>query len=170
MSAISASIYIPREDPRLKEADPLPRNMPRETSPSRPRRLVRLLALVCAGALDRRLIESPDAALSPLLAARGARLSEPRTRVLLAEGLERLLDASDGPRGRWSAVASREPLRANRDRLRELALTLRGDTPLNARGIAIVSDLLGDGTGPAYHGGSDQLAQRLEQALAAMRG
>jgi hypothetical protein len=135
-----------------------------------PGRVARLAARARPGSLDRQLIAGLDAADSPQLAARAARLVTPRTRALLAEGLERLLGAAQGPQRRWCAVGQRAPLLANAQEIRELTLLLRGETPLRARGIAILSELLSDGTGPAYQGGREDLARRLAEARSAICG
>jgi hypothetical protein len=133
-----------------------------------PGALARLAALVRAGALDRELIAGADPARSAQLAARAARLASPRNRRGLAEGLERLLRAAHGQQRRWWAVSERDHLIANAAEIRELAALLRADMPLYAHGIALLELLLGDGTGPAYRGGSAIFAQRLREARAAM--
>jgi hypothetical protein len=133
-----------------------------------PGAIARLAALVRAGALDRALSAGADPASSAPLAARAARLASPRNRRLLAEGLERLLRAAHGPQSRWWAVSERGHLIENAEQIRELAALLRADVPLYAHGIALLEQLLGDGTGPAYHGGGAILARRLREARVAM--
>jgi len=135
----------------------------------RPTRTNRLLARLRPRSLDRRLIAGDDPASSPQLAARAARLASPRERTGLAEGLERLLAATRGPRRRWWAVSARDPLLANAAELRELAALLRSPTPLYAPGIAIVHELITDGSGPVYTGTAELLGRRLDEARAAMR-
>ena len=131
-------------------------------------RAARLAAWARSGSLDRQLIAGADVAGSPRLAARAAKLTAPRTRALIADGLERLLQAAQGPQRRWSAVGRGDPLLANTAEIGELAVLLRGTTPLRARGIAILSELLSDGTGPAYNGGREDLARRLHEARIAL--
>ncbi len=138
--------------------------------PARPGRLARVAAHARAGSLDRALIAGADPARSPQLAARAALLTAPRTRALIAGGLEGLVQAARGPRGRWSAVSAGAPLLASAAELLELAALLRGDAPLYARGVAMLDELLTDGTGPAYHGERDQLARVLREARAALAG
>jgi hypothetical protein len=145
-----------------------------ETSPARldggtlrtltPGLCVRFGARVRAGSLDRALIAGADPASSTLLAARAVALSSPGTRDLIATGLERLIEAACGPQRRWCAVGRGDSILANAPEIRRLVAALRGDAPLKARGVAIVSDLLSDGAGPAYHGRPEDLARRLDEA------
>jgi len=128
----------------------------------------RLLARIQADSLERALIAGADPRESPQLAARAAQLTSARTRAAIAAGLERLARASEGPQRRWWAPSQREPLLANVTALGELAELLRADTPLYARGIAILSRLLSDGSGPLYRGCSGRIAYELETARAAM--
>lgn len=132
--------------------------------------LARMAARVHSQSLDRALIAGADPSGSPQLAARAAQLTSPRTRSLIAEGLERLLRAAQGPQKRWWAASRRGQLLANASRLHELASVLDGDAPLYARGIAMLNQLLTDGTGPAYLGDSQSLARRLDEARAALDG
>lgn len=135
----------------------------------RPGPLTRLGARLRAGSLDQQLINGADPSGCPKLAARAAHLTSPRTRALIAGGLERLLQAGQGAGGRWCAVGRGEPLVANAEEICELAALLRGSAALQARGIAIVNQLLTDGTGPAYHGGQEQIAAQLHEARLAMQ-
>jgi hypothetical protein len=132
--------------------------------------LARVASRVRSGSLDRALIAGADPAASPQLVARAARLTSPRFRALIADGLERLLQAAQGPPSRWRALSRRDSVLANASELRDLAALLRGDSPLYARGIAILSGLLSDGTGPAYLGHGEALARELHEARAAMHG
>jgi hypothetical protein len=132
-------------------------------------RVTRLAAWARSGSLDRELIAGATVAGSARLAARAAHLTAPRTRALIADGLERLLQAAQGPQRRWSAVGRGDPLRANAAEIDELAALLRGTTPLRARGIAILSELLSDGTGPAYGGACKDLAHKLHEARVALQ-
>lgn len=135
-----------------------------------PSRAARLIARLRHASLDRELIAGADPASSPQLAARAARLALTRERTHLAEGVERLLSATQGPQRRWWAVSRREPLLANAAELSHLAALLRSSTPLYARGVAIVHQLLTDGTGPAYFGNAELLDRRLREARTAMCG
>jgi hypothetical protein len=135
-----------------------------------PGRLVRLLAQARSGSLDRALIAGFDPAGSRLLAARALMLSSSRSRVSLAAGLERLLQAAQGPPSLRRVRPRPETVLANAFELRAVAAALRGTSPLYARGVALVDELLSDGTGAAYRGDGDALAHRLREARAAMQG
>jgi hypothetical protein len=169
MPASADNLIIDRDDVGATHADSFPSRFNVLSSPTLgPGRCARLLARARAGSLDRQLIDGADIAGSAWLSARAATLTEPRTRALIAEGLDRLLRAAQGPHKRWCAIALRGPLLANREAMGELAALLRGPAPVHARGIAILSELLRDGTGPAYRGSGEDLARRLGEAQAAM--
>ncbi len=139
--------------------------------PFKPPRLARLAARVRPGALDRALIAGCDPARSCQLATRAATLTSKRHRSMIADGLERMLQAAQrSPSSRIRVRPRREAVLANAVELRELAAEVRGTAPLYARGIAIVAELLSDGTGPAYLGDGDTLARRLHEARAALCG
>lgn len=128
-----------------------------------PGRTARLLALVRRRALDRRLMDGADPSSSGQLAARAATLTNRATRTRIAEGLERLLSlTTEAPPRRWYVPPAARAVRANEAELSELVGLLRGSRPLYARGVAMLSDLLVDGTGPAYTDGrGGTLAVRL---------
>jgi hypothetical protein len=128
----------------------------------------RLAARLRGRALDRALIEGADPAAEPQLEARAALLTSRRSREALAEGLERLLDGTHGPRRRWWAISRRDALLENAGEIRAIARLLRARTPVYASGIAVVWEMLGDGTSPAYRGGGYELAQRLAAARTAL--
>jgi hypothetical protein len=135
-----------------------------------PGRPARMIARLRAHSLERALIAGTDPACSRPLAARAAQLTSRRNRVQVAAGLERLLEAAEGPQRRWWAVSRRNSLVANAAAIGELAELLRADTPLYVRGIALLNQLLTDGTGAAYLGTSESLARELDDARAAMGG
>jgi hypothetical protein len=169
MSTPVAAVAIDREKVRSSDSESFPVPHDRGASGALGSGSVaRLLARARAGSLDRALIAGADPTGSRQLAARVARLTAPRTRALIAEGLDRLVQAARGPQRRWWAVGQRHPLLANAEDLHELAALLRGGTPLHARGIAILSEALSDGTGPAYHGDATAVARWLHDARAAM--
>ena len=132
--------------------------------------VTRCLARLRARRLDRALVAGADPAGSSQLEARAARLTAPGHRAILAEGLERLVQAAHGPRRRWWAPCARDHLVANTVEIGELAEILRGSAPVYARGVAMVDQLLTDGAGPAYLGPRETLARRLREARAALRG
>jgi hypothetical protein len=130
----------------------------------------RLTARVRAGSLDRALIAGADPAGSPQLAARATSLTSARFRASIADGLERLMQVAEGPTHRWWAAARRGAVLANTRELAELAAELRGCSVLYARGVAILGELLSDGTGPAYRGETGELAHELHRARIALGG
>ena len=140
------------------------------TSTLVPGRAARLIARLRQYSLDRELIAGADPASSTQLAARAARLASTRERTQLADGVERLLSVAQGPQRRWWAVSRHGPVLANAAELGDLAGLLRSNTPLYAQGIAIVHDLLTDGTGPVFCGSAECLKRRLSDARTAMCG
>lgn len=133
--------------------------------------LARLDARVRSHRLDRALAEGAQPVDSPALARRAALLTAARTRRRVADGIERLLDAAAQAPRRGRVSPSRAAVAAEADDLRETAALLRGSPPVYARGIAILTVLLGDGTGPAYvESGNGAFAHRLEEARAALMG
>lgn len=122
----------------------------RATRLLRPSAVVRIAARLRRHRLDRALTDGADPAASPLIAARAVQLGSPSVRRRIADGLERLVQSADSPRGRVRILPSRAAMHANRLELLEFAGMLRGDRPLYARGIATLALLLTDGTGPAY--------------------
>ena len=136
----------------------------------KPGRLARLIAQARGGSLDRALIAGFDPAGSRLLAARALTLNSARSRASLASGLERLLEAAQGPPSMRRVRPQRDAVITNAVELRALAAALRGSSPIYARGVAVVDELLSDGTGPAYKGDGEALAGRLAEARAAMNG
>jgi hypothetical protein len=138
-----------------------------------------------AARLDHELAEgiSPEASVS--LAARAMRLTSMEYRRDLAGSLRRILAAAGDPAvpaaARPAPGASRSvrvPLRTSRishsaPRLAELASQLLQPGPVPVQGVAMLSQLLADGTGPLYReGGRDDLGaiiERAERALAVQR-
>jgi hypothetical protein len=135
-----------------------------------PGRVAALLARAHPGFLDEQLIRGSDPARSRQLAARAATLTSRRTRVSLAEGLERLLTIARGHRQHSALPLRAAHVLANASALHELAILLRGNAPLYVRGIVMVNRLLTDGIGPAYTGDAAALARRLQSARAALQG
>ncbi len=130
----------------------------------------RLTARVRSQSLDRALIAGVDPRGSAALAARAATLTSPSMRAQIADGLERLVRAAHAPRRRWWAVSPNGPVPANAEAICELAALLRRDTPLYARGIASLNQLLTDGCGPAFRGSEERLARELREAHASTVG
>ena len=133
--------------------------------------LARLEARVRARTLDRALAAGTDPVDSPALAHRAARLTAPPMRGRAADGVERLLDAAVQAPSRRRVSPSRAAVAAQAEELRATAALLRASTPVYARGMAILTVLLSDGTGPAYvESRNGAFADRLEEARAALMG
>ena len=127
-----------------------------------------ILARGRAARLDRALADGTSPEASVGLAARAARLTSTEFRRDLADSLRRILlvaaDPADPavtaaaarPRGPLGAARPlRVPLRSARISqsapvLAELANRLLEPGPVPARGVAMVTELLADGTGPLY--------------------
>jgi hypothetical protein len=136
----------------------------------KPGRLAGLLARARSGSLNESLIGGADPAASRLLAARAMQLTSPRSRASLASGLDRLLWSAQAPAGRWRVRPHREAVCANASALGGLASLLVSTSPLYARGVAMLEQLLTDGTGAVYRGDTELLAHTLEQCRAAITG
>jgi hypothetical protein len=118
----------------------------------------RLGARLAARRLDADLAAgaSPDASVG--LALRARLLVRTSVRRDLARSAQRILAAAAGP-----SAGPRLPVPVCRDRVRdatgelaELVTGLLAPGPVPARGVAQVSVLLGDASGPLYHRGSAQ--------------
>jgi len=130
---------------------------PRMTGPSGPPRwALAFAARVGALSLDRRLAAGTAPWQSSLLAARALQLTGVRNRRNLARALERLPQRAERPASRaLSAVVPvcRGQVREALPAIRSLATQLRGDSPVDARGVARLAALLSDGAGPVYVAG-----------------
>jgi hypothetical protein len=135
-----------------------------------PGRAARLGARLLAAGLDVRLAAGADPGGSALLAARAAALASRPSRGHLAQGLERVVDAVHRPRRRWWSVVGEDPIPANAAALAGLSSLLQSDRPLYARGVAALSVLVSDGTGPLYRGDPGTLARALRDVSEAMTG
>lgn len=115
-----------------------------------PSRFARIAARIRAQALDRSLMRGADLAGSSRLAARAGQLTRDHARLQLAESLESVLRAARKRPGSRRVTPSSRAVLTNESELRELAVLLRGSTPVYARGVAMLHALLTDGTGPVY--------------------
>jgi hypothetical protein len=140
-----------------------------------------ILARLQAARLDRALAEGTRPEASASLAARAAQLTSTGfrrdlaasvRRILVAAGSSALPVAAHAPPG--SARPSRLPLRTARISrsapfLAEMASRLLEPGPVPVRGVAMVAQLLADGTGPLYRETArddlDALAERAVNAL-----
>lgn len=108
------------------------------------------LALLRAGHLDGQLARGEPPMSRPVLAVRAVRLTSSCYRHAVGRNL--LCLAPPGP-----AVD-------------DVATALLGDEPVPARTVAIVSELIADGTGPLYRrAGADEVHAICRQAGAALR-
>jgi hypothetical protein len=125
----------------------------------------RLLSRLHAGSLDRALAAGADPASSPQLRIRAQELTATPRRADLAESIDRLLVAAAGGGGTHRPLARISAIEANRPLRRSVSQALRGASPAPVRGVALVSTLLTDATGPLYvTGGAQEVAETLEEA------
>lgn len=115
--------------------------------------------------LDQELARGEDLLHSGALALRARQLVSPRTRLRLATALERLVEHAERTPSPSQAVwvPQREILDA-RSQLLAVASRLRDARPVYARGVAMVSRLVQDGTGPAF---TSDAGGALRRAIAA---
>jgi hypothetical protein len=135
-----------------------------------PGRIPRLLARLRSRPLDRALSDGADEKTSARLEARAAQLTARPMREELAGSLEQLLYAAREPAGRYRVPLRRTPILVNAQILREIASDLQGPAPVSARGVAMLHELLTDGTGPLFTANSRApvLAQVLGDARAVL--
>ncbi len=104
-----------------------------------------------------------------LLGRQAAPFGPARARATVADRLDSVLDAAvTPPSGRWRVLPDREAILDNAGTLRDVAAILRGPAPVAPRGLAILKQILSDGTGPVYVGDGEELARRLDDALVAL--
>ncbi|MGH3301688.1 MAG: hypothetical protein ACRDOK_08415 [Streptosporangiaceae bacterium] len=124
-----------------------------DPAPKHERPWDRLLARALASSLDRQLAAGPPPRSSDALAIRAREIVSPAARRKLAQRWVNVLDQASR---RPVPLSPRAPLRrsaviaAGRD-LREMISVLSGGRPIDARGAAMASSLLSDGTGPLYN-------------------
>jgi hypothetical protein len=125
---------------------------PRHLQASRNRRWTRLAARLLASSLDRQLAEGRSPESHKLLAARARLLVSPTRRAELAADLARV-----GERSRRAPVPRSPKVTVNCHGIAACAQVLQqacdalvAPRPTSARGVAIISGLLSDGTGPLY--------------------
>ena len=111
----------------------------------------RVLARVRASALDAELAAGASPESSVLLALRAGQLCRPAYRQLLSHGLTRVLATAEAPaRSPRQVPVNRPAVREARIELEAVAERLGATRPVDVRGVARVSGLLTDGTGPLY--------------------
>jgi hypothetical protein len=113
----------------------------------------RLMARLLAVSLDRRLAAGRPAESSTLLAARAQTLVAPDERRALASNWEHLLEVTRTQPGRRlrRVPVCRDRIAVAEPMIRQMILALVAPHPVPASGVAAVSRLLGDGTGPLYN-------------------
>jgi hypothetical protein len=130
-----------------------------------------LIAWLQAAELDRQLAAGASPRATAVLSIRASRITAPRSRRRLADGLARALrSAQDTTPGVSAAVRPdvREVLAA-RAVLVALDRRLRAPEPVTAHGLAMLQTLLTDGTSPLYRPGEPgALGSRLRAAAAAL--
>jgi len=139
----------------------------------------RLLARCAAARLDRELAAGTPPETSAGLAARAMALTSAKARRDLATSVQRILAAAgQPPTVMLSQAAAVRPARipVNRARISQaavplahLAECLAAPGPVPVQGVAMVSRLLADGTGPLYREASgDDLGDIIENAAQAL--
>ena len=123
------------------------------------------------GALLRRLAAGEDPALSPELERRMEQLLSARHRRLLAESIERVIDAAEQPPRPYGAAVAvrRAAIQREREALLTLARELRDtDQRVSGHGVALVERLLTYGDSPLYAEGDESLGSAVRWAHGAM--
>ena len=137
----------------------------------RRRATARVRARVCAYSLDRALAAGAPPDSSADLEVRAHALIGSRSRLGLAQAIQRLLDQAGDPRRplTFTVPVCRRKVRRSRDTLEILAGRLLGDEPLGVRGLAQIRLLLSDGAGPVYvNPAADDLEPALARAIGAL--
>lgn len=138
----------------------------------------RVLARCAAARLDRELAAGTPPESSAGLAARAMALTSTKVRRELAASVQRILAAAGQPQAAMLSPAAVRPARipVNRTRISQsavplaaLAGCLAAPGPVQVQGVAMLSHLLADGTGPLYHDGrGDDLGTIIEHVTRAL--
>jgi hypothetical protein len=137
----------------------------------RPSLRARLRAHWSAAELDEALVNGADPLASDELVLRADELVKPKTRVGLAESIERVVEqvAAGGPSPLGPTILRREPIARNLGGLLALANRLRDDGLHCLRGLAMADRLVRYGDSPLYMAlDPPQLKHRIEEILAAL--
>lgn len=118
----------------------------------------RWLARAYAPSLDSQLAAGWPSGTSPLLAIRAQEITSPAGRAALLRGWGYVLDRARRPAVPRTprAPLCRDRVAAAEGDLRTMLAVLACPLPISARGAAIASVLLGDGTGPLHNAHSDR--------------
>ena len=144
----------------------------------RPRLVTRLWAALGRSRLDGALAEGADPCGSFALAHRAARLTSDRSRIRLAEEVDRVITAATRPTVGFSSAVPLDvrEVAAAAPRLIEIRELLRSRFPVYANGVAMLKRLLRDGGGPLYSpplyspARRGALNDKLELIIAALEG
>jgi hypothetical protein len=139
----------------------------------------RVLARCAAARLDRELAAGTSPETSASLAARAMQLTSAKARRDLATSVQRILAVAGQPPAAMPVPAAavrpaRIPLSRSRisqsaGPLAHLAGCLAAPGPVSVQGVAMISRLLADGTGPLYREASgDDLGDIIENATRAL--
>jgi hypothetical protein len=125
--------------------------------------------------LDERLASGESVRRDSALELRATQLTSERSRRRAARSLLSVVRQADQPPLRTPRAPIDRPAVARaRHQLVALARRLQEPSPVGARGMALISNLLHDGTGPLYAAGSDpersieQLSHRLGHTASAL--
>jgi hypothetical protein len=142
---------------------------PAELVASRSGVAIRILASLGSSVLDHRLADGYPPESSRLLAARAQVLVSRVTRQKLADSWENVIAAAlRPPAARYpKAPLNRGAIVSCAPRIAELCRRLSARNPIAARGVAMSSLLLADGTGPVHNRrlDGDDLDVAIEQVL-----
>jgi len=117
--------------------------------------------------LDRRLAQGAAPESSVVLAARSQRLTRSSERHRLADSLQRIVTSAEPASGvRLPVPVDRHAVRASRAELELLIERLRCGA-LDVSGVAAVSTLLADGSGPLYRDAGRDLRDEVAAAVTA---
>jgi hypothetical protein len=118
--------------------------------------------------LDAQLADGQRAEDDRLRAVRASTLATPAARHQLVTSWENVLSSTTRPRSPIDASVPVQVFRvlAAEDDIRHLIASLRAPTPVSARGVAVASMLLTDGTGPLYNAANtSDLASTIRDAI-----
>jgi hypothetical protein len=139
----------------------------------RPALALRARVFASRRSLDEALADGASPVCTPKLALRARQLVSRGSRQQLATSLERLVKEakrSVPPRAVAIALPRREIVEAQTS-LFSIAARLRDERPVYARGMALLSRLLTDGSGPAYNPcAGESLRNAVEGIAAALDG
>jgi len=130
----------------------------------------RLLTRLRASSLDAELAAGASPETSIALALRAGQLCRPSYRRLLSHGLTRVVAAAERPAGSLrKALVNRDAVHGARAEIEAVAARLGAAGPVDVGGVARISGLLTDGTGPLYQASQPgRLRDELRAALGAM--